>query len=135
MITMKSKGLDTLRDSEGKGFLGCMGAIVILAAMIFVGIKLGPIYYSNYTFEEDLKTLVSRSGARYTPNEKIIIDIVELAKENNINLTHENAKNNIEIERFAGQLHVTVQYFVPVDFLIIRRNLRFQIKLSSFTSA
>ena len=135
MIIMKSKGFETLRDSEGKGFLGCMGAIVILAAMIFIGIKLGPVYYSNYTFEEDLKTLVSRAGARYTPNETIIIDILESAKENNIHMTHDAARDNIKIERFAGQLHISVQYFVPVDFLIIQKNLKFEIKLSTFTAS
>ena len=131
---MKSIDIDTLRDSEGKGILGCIGAIVLLAVIIFVGIKLGPIYYSNYQFEEDLKTLISRSGARYTPDQQIIIEVVELAQKNHINLTHENAKNNIKLERFAGQLHLNVQYFVPVDFLIIRRNFRFQIKLSTFTA-
>jgi hypothetical protein len=58
---------------------------------------------------------------------------VELAQKNHINLTHENARNNIKIERIAGLLHITVQYSVPVDFLILRRNWRFQIKLSTFT--
>ena len=134
MTNMQSIGFNTLRNSEGKGFLGCMGAIVILAVLLFVGIKLGPIYYTNYVFEEDLKTLVSRSGARYTPNDKIIIDIVELAQKHHINMTHENARNNVKIERFAGQLHISVQYFVPVDFLVIQRNLRFLIELSSFTT-
>jgi hypothetical protein len=135
MIAMKSKGFDTLRDSEGKGFLGCIGAIVVLAAIIFVGIKLGPVYYSNYTFEEGLKTLVSRAGARYTQDEKIVTDILDLAQQNNINLTHENSKDNIKIERYAGQIHINVRYFVPVDFLIMRRNLKFEIKLSTFTAA
>lgn len=135
MITMKSIGFDALRDSEGKGFLGCITAIVVLAAMIFVGIKLGPVYYSNYKFEEDLKTLVSRAGARYIPNETIITDVVELAQQNNINLTYDSAKDNIKIERFAGQLHLSVQYFVPVDFLILERKLRFEIKLSTFTAS
>ena len=133
MINMKSTDFNTLRDSEGKGILGCIGAIVLFAAIIFVGIKLGPIYYSNYLFEEDLKTLVSRAGARYIPDDTIITEAVELAQKNHINLTHENAKNNIKIERIAGLLHITVQYSVPVDFLILRRNWRFQIKLSTFT--
>ena len=134
MTNMTLTGFNTLRNSDGKGFLGCIVAIVVLMAMVFVGIKLGPIYYSNYVFENELKTLVSRAGSRYTPNEKIIIDIVELAQNNKINMTHESAKKNIKIERFAGQLHIDVQYFVPVDFLILRKNLRFQIKLSSFTT-
>ena len=132
---MKSTGFNTLRDSEGKGILGCIGIIVLLAAILFVGIKLGPVYYTNYTFEEELKTVVSRAGARYVPNEKIVIDILELAQQNNINLTHENSKDNIKIERFAGQIHINVRYYVPVDFLIMRRNLKFEIKLSTFTAS
>jgi hypothetical protein len=135
MIEMRSIGFATLRDSDGKGFLGCMGAIIALAALIFVGIKLGPVYYSNYVFEEELKSVVSRAGSRYTPDDKIITEIVELAQQNGINITHEKAGNNIKIERFAGQIHIKVQYFVPVDFLIIRRNLRFHTELSSFTAS
>ena len=135
MITMKSKGLETLRDSEGKGFLGCFAAIVILAAMLFLVIKLGPLYYTNYTFEEELKTVISRAGARYTTNDQITIDVLGLAQQHDINLTHDNAKDNIKIERFAGQLHLTVRYFVPVNFLILQRNLKFEIKISTFTAS
>jgi hypothetical protein len=131
---MKSKGFDILLDSEGKGIIGCMGVIVLFAAILFMGIKLGPIYYSNYTFEEDLKTVTSRAGARFTSNDTIIDEILNLAKENNINLSRKDAGKNIKIERYAGQVHINVQYFVPVDFIVIQKNLKFQVRLSSFTA-
>lgn len=129
-INMKSKGTDILHDSEGKGFLGCIAVIVLIAAMIFIGVKLGPIYYSNYQFEEALKTVTSRAGARFISNEKIIEDILSLAGEKNINLKEEN----IKIERYAGQVHIEVRYVVPVDLLVMHKKLEFQIKASSFTA-
>ena len=131
---MTSKGFDILIDSEGKGFLGCMAAIVILAAMIFAGIKLGPIYYANYGFEEDLKDLTSRAGARYMDNNTIIEDVLKLAKKNNINLKPKEAKENIKIERTAGLIYINVLYYESVDFLFFQKTLEFKMKLSSFTA-
>ena len=128
---MTSKGFDRLLDSEGKGLFGCVVSIIVLGVAIFLGIKLAPIYYSNFNFESDLKTEVSRVGSRFIENEIVVRDIMQLAKKNEIKL----GKQNIRIERFAGQVHITVEYAVPVDFMILERNLNFRIKVSSFTAA
>jgi hypothetical protein len=131
---MKSKGSDILLNSEGKGLIGCIGAIILLAALIFVGIKLGPIYYSNFIFEEDIKNVTSRAGARGLKNDVIIEDILELARKNNINLTEKDASKNIKIERYAGMVHIEVLYFVPVDFLVMEKTFKFEITASSFSA-
>ena len=131
---MKSKGFDIFLNSEGKGFLGCMLGIILLAAVVFSGIKLGPVYYSNMIFEDDIKTVTSRVGTRGMNNDIIIKDILDLAKKNEIPLTKKDASKNIKIERYAGQVHINVQYFVPVDFLIMKKTLKFEIKASSFTA-
>lgn len=131
---MKSKGSDILLNSEGKGLIGCIGAIILLAALIFVGIKLGPIYYSNLLFEEDIKNVTSRAGTHGLTDEVIIEDILELARKNNIEMTKKEASKNITIERYAGLVHIEVHYWVPVDFLVLKKNFEFQIKASSFSS-
>jgi hypothetical protein len=131
---MKSKGSDILLNSEGKGLIGCIGAIILLAAVVFAGIKLGPIYYSNLLFEEDIKNVTSRAGTHGLTNEAIIEDILELARKNDINLTKKDASENIKIDRYAGLVHIEVRYFVPVDFLIMKKTLEFQVKASSFSS-
>jgi len=126
---MTPKGPNSMRDSEGKGLLGCLASLVLLGVAIFLGIKLVPIYYSNFNFETDLKTEVSRVGSRFIENEIVIRDILQLAKKNEITLD----KQDIRIERFAGQVHITVDYAVPVDFMVLVHTLKFQIKVSSFT--
>ncbi len=128
---MKSKGLRILRDSEGKGLLGCLIFIVLFAVAIFLGITLGPIYYSNYSFESELRTEASRAGSHFMDDETVVKDIMDLAKRNEIQLVRED----IKLERFAGQLHITVNYAVPVDLLVTRRNLNFEIVASSFIGA
>ena len=67
-------------------------------------------------------------------DEKIIQDILDTAKEENINLTSKDVSKNIKIERYAGQVHVEVHYTVPVDLLIMKKNFEFEIKTSSFSA-
>lgn len=132
---MKLKDTGLLLNTEGKGFLGCMLGIVLTAAIIFAAIKLGPVYYSNYMFEEELKNITSDAGARFRPNDTIITEIVNTAKKFDITIKAADTNKNIKIERFAGQIHITVRYYVPVDFLVFRKTFKFEIKNSSFTAS
>jgi len=125
---MKTSLLRELRSAEGKGVVGCLLSIVMLAVAIYLGIVLFPIYYSNFTFENDVKTVASRAGAHFLDNQQITKDVLSLAKRNEIRIKRED----IKLERFAGQLHIRVDYSVPVDFIIMERDLNFKIEASSF---
>ncbi len=125
---MKSKYLRRLHDPEGKGMLGCLILIVLTGMAIYLAIELVPIYYSNFNFESDVKTEVSRAGAHFLDDDTITKDILAMAKNNEIRLT----KENISIDRFAGQVHINVHYAVPVNFIIFDHDLVFQINASSF---
>jgi len=117
-----------LRSPEGKGLVGCMLALVLFAVTIYLGITLGPIYYSNFNLENGIKTTVSRAGAHFFNDEQIIVEIMDLAKRDDIRIK----KENVLIDRFAGQVHITVNYSVPVDFIVVERDLNFKIEASSF---
>jgi hypothetical protein len=125
---MKSNCLRRLRDPEGKGMLGCIVMIVLFAVAIYLGIVLAPIYYANFNFESAVKTEVSRAGARSLDNEAIIRDIMDLAKRDEIRIDRED----ISIDRFAGQVHVAVHYTVPVNFIVFDHDIEFNITGSSF---
>jgi hypothetical protein len=64
-------------------------------------------------------------------NDQVIRDILALAKRNEIRITRED----IKVERFAGQLHIRVNYSVPVDFIVLEHDLDFKIEASSFIGA
>jgi hypothetical protein len=121
------KSMD-LRSPEGKGALGCIAALVLFAVAIYLAITLGPIYYANFNFENGVKTTASRAGAHFFNDEQIMTEIMDLAKRDEIRIK----KENIEIDRFAGQVHIKVHYAVPVNFIIFDRDLNFSIDASSF---
>jgi hypothetical protein len=125
---MKPKYLRRLQETEGKGMIGCILLIVLLGVVIYLGIVLAPIYYANFNLESGVKTEISRAGAHFLDNETMIKDILALAGREEIRLTRES----ISIDRFAGQVHLTIRYSVPVDFILFERNLNFDIKESSF---
>ena len=125
---MESKYLCRLRDPEGKGLFGCLVMIVLIGVAIYLTIVLAPIYYANFNFESQIKTEISRAGAHFLDDETVIKDILDLARRNEIRIKREN----IFAERFAGQIHVRVQYSVPVDFIVFEHNLTFKIEASSF---
>jgi hypothetical protein len=125
---MKSQTRRSLRDSEGKGLVGCLMFIVLIGIAIFAAIALVPIYYANYNLESAIKTEVSRAGAHFLDDEVVIKDVLDMARRNEIRLD----RTNVKVQRFAGQIFVEVNYAVPIDFGILERDIKFQIKASSF---
>lgn len=117
-----------LRSPEGKGLVGCMLALVLFAAVIYLGIVIGPIYYSNFNFENGVKTTASRAGSRFFNDEQIRAEVMDLAKRDEIRIKREN----IDVDRFAGQVHISVHYTVPVDFILFERDINFKVQASSF---
>jgi hypothetical protein len=113
---------------EGKGTLGCLLSLFLVAVAAFAGFKLLPIYYSFSGFESDLKTEVSRAGARFYDDDMIVRDILELAKKNQVQMT----QDNIRVERFAGQLRINVYSTVPVDFFVFQHTLVFDMRATSY---
>ena len=128
---MKSQRFQRLLDPEGKGLIGCLAALVLLGVGIYLGITLGPIYYSNYNFESEIKTEVSRAGSHLFDDETIIKDVIDLGKRNEIRVE----RKDIKIDRFAGQMHINVKYSVPVDFIFMQKNMTFRVTASSFVGS
>jgi hypothetical protein len=128
---MKSRDLRNLNSSEGKGYFGCIASLVLFAIAIYLAIVLGPIYYSNFNLEAEVKTIASRAGAHYFGDDAVIQDVMDMAKRNEIELE----KEDIKVERSAGQLHIKVQYSVPVNFLLFERDVNFDIDASSYIGA
>jgi len=124
---MKTLNHEIMSGEAGKGTPGCLFAILLMAIAIFLGVKLGPVYYNHYEFKGQLDQAVSRAGAQSLSQEAVIKDLIFLAERNHIRLT----KEDIEIRRSAGRIYVTVKYTVPVDFIILKRDFNFKLERES----
>ena len=125
---LNSRAWGRLRAEEGKGTAGCLFFLLLTAVALFVGIRVGPDYYSYKGFETDVQTEVSRAGANFADEESVVRNILALARKNEIRLKREN----IKMEHFAGKVHVTVKYTVQIDLIVYQRDVDYEVKASSF---
>ena len=116
------------KRAEGKGTLGCLFFLLAAGIVGFIGVSVGPAYYAGKSLETDVKTEASRAGAHFYDDETIMRNILDLARRNEVRITRENVK----IDRFAGQIFITIEYSVPVDLLVTEKKLDFKFKASSF---
>lgn len=124
--TMKS--IHMLHSSEGKGAPGCLVSIILLGVMILIGVRAGPPYFAYKSLSGDVSTEVTRAGAHFFSDEVLAQNILDVAKKNEIRLKRED----IKIERLAGQVQVQIHYQVPLDLIVLQRTIDFNIKASSF---
>jgi hypothetical protein len=122
-VTESAPVLQRLRDQEGKGTAGCLLFLLVAAIAVFLAVRIGPTYYANKSFEADLRTEASRAGANFLGDEAVLKNVLDLARRNEIRLKRENVK----VERFAGQMFITVEYSVPVDLVVTERTMNFMI--------
>jgi hypothetical protein len=121
-------GIYFLKKCEGKGALGCLLFLVLLGVMAMFAVQAGPPYFAYRGLEGDVKTEVSRAGAHLYSNDVLVENILDLAKKNEIRLK----KEDIRVERFAGQIQVVIHYALPVNFIVFAHTFDFDIKASSF---
>lgn len=115
-------------SAVGKGTTGCFVFLLLLGIAVLVGFKLGPDYYSYSNFRDEVKTEASRAGAHFLDDDTIIKEVLDLARKNEIRLKREDVK----VERLAGQVFITIRYSVPQDIYGFQRIAEYEIKVSSY---
>ncbi len=129
MKTETSRGfVRFLQGNEGKGTAGCLFSLFLLALAILVAFKVGPPYFAYRSLQADVKTEVSRAGAHFYDDETLTRNILDLARKNEVPLK----RDEIMVERFAGQVYIKIHYTVPIDFVVYQRNVDFDIDAQSF---
>jgi len=124
---MHGSGLN-YKNQEGKGAVGCLIFLLVLAICILAVVRLWPDYYAYKTLDTELRTEASRAGANFLEDEAIMANVLQLAKRSDVYIT----KKNVKIARIAGQIFITVHYSVPIDFIFYTWNMECDIKASSF---
>jgi len=129
----KSKpGLKT--KGEGKRALVRLTALVLTIIVILLAYKLGPPYINYYRFKGELQQAIINARTRMMDegirsDGEIRKDTLEVAQKNNIILEGKN----IQITRLSDNIEVSVEYTITVDFIIMKRDLIFRLKGSSYS--
>ena len=121
---MSSPAARRLRSS-GKGNVGCLFGLLIVAAMGYLGYKFLPHYMSHFELKDALNEIaVYRAAGTHGGSEKQTIqeEVIAKAKELGIVLKREDVKVRQEEEK----VYITVKYTVPVDLPNQVYNLDFE---------
>lgn len=89
--------------------------VAVIAAVTFVGIKIVPVYFSNYEFEDFIKEEALHSTYSTRSEEDVRESVIKHARDFDISLT----AKQVHVSRTGGygngSLTIEAEYSVPVD--------------------
>jgi hypothetical protein len=112
-------------NHRGSGNFKLVATLAILALLIFLSVKLGPPYFANYEFKEDLDSMARL--ATYAQNktaEDLKQDVIAKGKEDDVLLKDDD----VVVERTPNGVNIKVNYSVHVDVLGQGKDLKFEIE-------
>ena len=108
------------RLEDGKGRLKALFALAVVAATVYLCIKIIPVYVNNYDLHNHIHDLAETATVSHYPVDKIKADVVAYADELGLPVSRENvtaATGNI--------VTIEVDYTVPIDLKIYTLMLHF----------
>lgn len=114
-------------SQAGKGTLGCMFSLALLGVAVFALSKAGPPYIAYKSFETEARTEISRAGANFMDDDRIVKNMIEAARRNDVIIRREN----VRVERFGNQVQVRIEWVVPMDFVVYKQDVNFKVQAQS----
>jgi hypothetical protein len=105
--------LNRIDRQKGEGRVGFFIALIIVAVVVFLGIKIIPVRISAYEFRDTLRE-EARYAAVRNDDEKVAVRIMEKAKELEIPLK----RNQLKIRRTTGEMIISAYYDQPIDLKV-----------------
>ena len=116
---------------HGKGNVGCLLSLILLAAFSYAVYQIVPVYYHANEFHSAAEREVDRVAAKYLDDALLRKNIMNIAAANQIPLE----EKNLQIIRTPNQMVVNIKYFVPVRFPMYVHTFSFDIRLTSVMGA
>ncbi|MGP0021283.1 MAG: hypothetical protein ACLPHP_22125 [Candidatus Sulfotelmatobacter sp.] len=97
------------------GTVKALIGFLVIVAIIYVLFQVAPPELSNYSFEDDLKTVAMTGGANpHTTDDELVASVIKKAQEHQITL----APENVTIQRIgtpgSPAVYLAADYSVPV---------------------
>ena len=117
---MSNDGVRKRNVQRGEGRMGFVITLIVIAAAVFIGIKVIPVRVAAYEFHDVLRE-EARYGAVRDSDEKVFKRILEKAEELDVPLD----KKNLSVKRTESQMIITASYEQPIDLKVTKYVYRF----------
>ena len=107
-----------------RGFLSLSGilGLLVLAAVIFLAIRLLPPYITNYQLQDEIETLARTATYSPVSETEVRKDLLSRARSLGIQLD----ENQVVVRKGVGTVDIAVRYEVPVNLIARRVVLKFE---------
>lgn len=105
---------------RGLSTMGCLFSLLITGALIYVGVKVGEVYWRYYEYQDDINQQVR--FASHTSNDQILVHL--RAAVDSLDLP-EGAKD-IQIRRTDNAIAIEVEYVDRIELPRYVREVRFR---------
>jgi len=95
--------------------------VAVLAIMVFLGVRLIPIYYHNQELQQFVEDVTHRAGTPANSDEVLRSWVLTKAAD----LALPVVADNVHIQRTAESVRIDVRYFVRVDLPLYTVDLHF----------
>ena len=104
---------------RGRSSLGCLFALLIVAAAMYFGINIGEAYWRFYEFQDAMRQEVR--FAKQIPDDRIKLHLAALA--DSLGLPEE--ATDITVDRTRSEISVSAEYSERVELPLFVRVIRF----------
>ena len=108
------------RGQRGEGRMGFVIMLIVIAAAVFIGVKVIPVRVAAYEFHDVLRE-EARYGAVRDSDAIVTKRIMEKAAELEVPLD----KKNLTVRRTESQMIITASYEQPIDLKLTKYVYRF----------
>ena len=116
------------RDAEkGAGRLKAILWTLVLAALVYVSVKVIPAFINEYEFQDGIQTLARFATVNRETPEQIREAVLKEAQKDDIAISPEDFK----IEAVNGNVKIDVNYSVTVDLNVYKWTLNFHPSVSN----
>jgi hypothetical protein len=117
-----------VRDGErGAGRMKAIVWTLVLAAFVYVTVKVLPALISEFEFQDGVQTIARFATATRQTPEQIRAAILKEAQKDDVPLE----AGDVKVEAVSGNVRINVDYSVTVDLTVYQWTLNFHPKISN----
>ena len=113
MVAPGERDVERLRNQKGEGRIGLLVSLVLLAAGIFVGVKIIPVRINAYEFSDFIEQECRFAAVRNQDSE-----VVKRLLDKAVQLEIPLKKKDLTVQRSAGEMIITASYELPIDLKV-----------------
>ena len=113
--------METRPSDTGVGSLRVLFVLLVLGALVYVAIKIIPVYVNTYEVQDYIRQLAIKASVGRVSAEAVQDQVVAHAVEKDLPVTRDDVKVTIN----GGKIRIEMDYNVPVDLKFYTLSLHF----------